>query len=99
MACAALAWLRARLFSSPLNGALTLACLALLCWTVPPALDWLIFSADFAGESREDCAGGGACWVFVEARIGQFLYGFYPEDERWRVNLALALLTLAARER
>lgn len=95
MACAALAWLRARLFSSPLNAALTLACLALLCWTVPPALDWLIFSADFAGESREDCAGGGACWVFVEARIGQFLYGFYPEDERWRVNLAFALLTLA----
>jgi general L-amino acid transport system permease protein len=91
----AAAWVRARLFSSPVNAVLTAACVAFLYWTVPPALDWLVFSADFAGESRADCTGGGACWVFVKARIGQFLYGFYPEGERWRVNLAFALLAAA----
>ena len=95
IASAAIAWVRDKLFSSPLNAALTVACMALLWWSVPPALDWLIFSADFAGESRADCTAGGACWVFVEARIGQFLYGFYPESERWRVDLAFALLIAA----
>ena len=93
---AAVAWLRARLFSSPVNAVLTAACVAFLYWTVPPALDWLVFSADFAGASRADCTGGGACWVFVKARIGQFLYGFYPAGERWRVNLAFALLAAAS---
>ena len=92
---AATAWLRGKLFSSPLNAALSAACLAFLWWSVPPALDWLIFSANFAGESRADCTGEGACWVFVEARIGQFLYGFYPAGERWRVNLAFGLLAAA----
>jgi general L-amino acid transport system permease protein len=92
----AAAWVRAKLFSSPVNAALTAGCLAFLYWTVPPALDWLVFSADFVGESRADCTGGGACWVFVKARIGQFLYGFYPEGERWRVNLAFALLVAAS---
>jgi general L-amino acid transport system permease protein len=91
----ATSWLRAKLFSSPGDAALTVGCLAFLWWSVPPALDWLIFSANFAGQSRADCTGGGACWVFVEARIGQFLYGFYPEGERWRVDLAFALLAAA----
>src|SRR5262249_61064185 len=30
----------------------------------------------------------GACWPFVKAKFGQFVYGFYPESERWRVDLA-----------
>lgn len=92
---AAMAWVRGNLFSSPINAALTAGCLALLYWSVPPALDWMIFSADFAGASRADCTGEGACWVFVKARLGQFLYGFYPEGERWRVDLAFALLVAA----
>ena len=46
--------------------------------------------------SREACAAvGGACWVFIKARFGQFMYGFYPTDERWRVNLAFLLLVVA----
>jgi general L-amino acid transport system permease protein len=33
----------------------------------------------------------GACWPYVEAKFGQFIYGFYPEPERWRANLTFAL--------
>jgi general L-amino acid transport system permease protein len=95
-ALAAAAWTRASLFSSPLNAALTIACLWFLLAAVPPALDWLVISADFAGSSRADCTSGGACWVFVRSRLGQFLYGFYPDGERWRVNLAFALLIVGA---
>ncbi|MFX9020052.1 hypothetical protein ABTN35_20670, partial [Acinetobacter baumannii] len=37
----------------------------------------------------------GACWAFIEIRFSTLMYGFYPVDERWRVNL-FAGLTLAA---
>jgi len=93
---AALRWTRRNLFSSPLNAALTAGCLLLIAVAVPPALSWLVIDADFAGTSRADCTSGGACWVFVKERIGQFLYGFYPVGERWRVDLAFALLALLA---
>ncbi len=89
---AATGWARRNLFSSPFNTLLTAACVLFLCLAVPPALDWLIIKANFIGDSRKSCIGGGACWVFIEARLGQFLYGFYPEGARWRVNLAFALL-------
>jgi general L-amino acid transport system permease protein len=34
----------------------------------------------------------GACWAFIKAKFGQFMYGRYPIDQRWRVDLALILL-------
>ena len=88
-------WLRANLFSSPLNGALTVLALLLLYATVPPLIQWAFVAADFAGETRHDCGRDGACWVFVKMRFGQFIYGFYPAPERWRVNVAFVLLALA----
>ncbi len=88
----ALAWLRQNLFSSPFNTILTLLCLWLLYEVVPPLLRWAILDANFVGDTRDDCVGGGACWVFVKARFGQFMYGFYPIDQRWRINLALVIL-------
>ena len=33
----------------------------------------------------------GACWPFIQAKFTQFIYGFYPEPERWRVNLTFFL--------
>lgn len=89
-----IAWLRQNLFSSPFNTVLTLLCLYLLYQVVPPLVQWAILDANFIGDSREDCVGGGACWVFVKARFGQFMYGFYPIGERWRVNTAFLILIL-----
>ncbi|MDH3644433.1 MAG: amino acid ABC transporter permease [Gammaproteobacteria bacterium] len=79
-------WLRANLFSSPLNTVLTFVGIYLLYISIPPAVDWLFVDADWLGASRDDCTGDGACWVFVKARFGQFMYGFYPAAERWRVD-------------
>ncbi|HEX6141156.1 MAG TPA: amino acid ABC transporter permease [Geminicoccaceae bacterium] len=93
----ALKWLRDNLFNSPFNTVLTLFCLWLLWKTVPPIVSWAFLDATFAGDSREACAAAeGACWTFVKARFGQFMYGFYPSPERWRVNLAFIILILAA---
>jgi general L-amino acid transport system permease protein len=96
-----IAWVRTNLLASPLDIVLTLLGLYLLYLVIPPALDWLIFSAtwtfpvDVLNGTRtpafSDCAPGGACWIFVQARLGQFIFGFYPEPERWRVVLSLVM--------
>lgn len=85
-------WLRGNLFSSPLNSLLTLAALYLLYITLPPLIHWAFIDADWVGSSRQNCSGGGACWVFVGVRFNQFIYGFYPDAEQWRVNAAMLLL-------
>ena len=87
-------WMKENLFSSPFNTALTLISLYLIWLIVPPFLDWAIFDAVFEGDNREACLGaaaGGACWPFVEAKWSQFIYGRYPVDELWRVDLSMAL--------
>jgi general L-amino acid transport system permease protein len=48
---------------------------------------WAVWDATFVGTSKAACMGDGACWPFVTTRLGQFFYGFYPESERWRVNI------------
>ena len=48
----------------------------------------MLLDATFTGTTRADCTSAGACWVFVKARFGQFMYGLYPPAERWRVDLA-----------
>ena len=91
----ALGWLRRNLFSSPFNSALTIAVALLLWFTLVPLFKWAVWNATIAGTSKEACEVGGACWVVVKVRFGQYLYGLYPEDQRWRVDLAFVLLVLA----
>ncbi|MDG4596598.1 MAG: amino acid ABC transporter permease [Candidatus Contendobacter sp.] len=89
-------WLRRSLFSSPLNAVLTLLAVYLLYVTLPPLLRWAFLDAAWSGEDREACRSGGACWVFIRVHLDQFLYGFYPDEQRWRVNAAVLLLILGA---
>ena len=88
-------WLRANLFSSWSNTALTLAALYLLWLAVPAVVDWALVDADFSGSDRFACTGAGACWAWFDQRIDQFLYGFYTPEQTWRVDLAVALLVPA----
>ena len=91
-------WLRQNLFSSATNILLTLICLLLIGWLLPPLIKFLIVDAVWDGASRADCLVTpqrpevGACWAFVIERLGFFTYGFYPIEERWRVDLFFALL-------
>lgn len=87
-----LAWMRQNLFSSFFNSGLTLVLLIFLILVIPPALDWLLLSANFTGSSQADCSADGACWVFIHAWLQQLAYGSYPDDQLWRVNLGLVLL-------
>ncbi|MBR9884206.1 MAG: amino acid ABC transporter permease [Oceanospirillales bacterium] len=85
-------WARKHLFNGPINSLATLVLAYLAVTLLSPVLDWVFFSADWAGTTRADCTSGGACWVFIGQRIDQFLYGFYPHDETWRLNLNFVLL-------
>ena len=85
-------WLRANLFSSPGNIALTIVCAALIVWIAPPLLRFFFFDAVWSGADREACLPSaqnpepGACWAFIRAWSSYFTYGFYPLGERWRVD-------------
>ena len=57
-------------------------------------LDWLFFEADFVGTKKEDCTSDGACWVFINVWFKRFMYGLYPNDEIWRINIAFIGLIL-----
>ena len=95
-------WARAHLFGSVSQVLLTLFGALLVLAVVPPVLRFFIFDAVWTGTNREACLPQtvgrdvGACWPFIWAKWNQILYGFYPETERWRVNivygLAVALL-------
>lgn len=93
-------FVRARLFNSPTNVLLTIASALLLWYTIVPALKFLLVDAVWHGSDRNAClaenAGHavGACWPYVQAKFTQFIYGFYPEAERWRVNLTFLLAAL-----
>lgn len=92
-----LEWIGRRLFNGPFNAALTIAIVVLLWLAIPPLLDFLIFDAVWIGSGREDCLAErigreiGACWPFIQAKLPQFIYGFYPLGERWRVDLTFVL--------
>jgi general L-amino acid transport system permease protein len=62
---------------------------------IPPVIQWVFITADWSGDSREACTSGGACWPFVKARFGQFIYGFYPTEQRWRVDVTGIMLILS----
>lgn len=89
-----LAWIRKNLFATPLDAVITLILAVLLGFFVPQFLQWAFFDAHFLGATRDACTGEGACWLFVRARFMQFVYGFYPDTERWRVNVLFLVLAL-----
>jgi general L-amino acid transport system permease protein len=92
------AWIRRNLFATPVDSVLTVLALLFIAWSLPQILNWLFFNAVWSGADRTACLtteqGGqlpagwsGACWPFVSGRFGQFMFGRYPMEERWRVIL------------
>ena len=84
-----LAWVRANLFSSPANAAVTLALVALAVWLIPPLVAWASVEAVWSAPDGALCRAhqDGACWAFIAQKGRYLLYGSYPEDQRWRVDL------------
>ncbi len=87
-----LGWMRKNLFPSWSGALLTISSIGLLLLVVPPAVSWLLIDADWVGDSKEACSREGACWVFIASWFDQLMYGRYPAEEYWRINLSALLL-------
>ena len=87
-------WIMANLFSNWQNTLLTLVFGYFIYIVLSTVLGWAVFRAVWTGENRDACAieNAGACWPFVKAKFLQWIYGFYPIDQRWRVNICYLLL-------
>ncbi|MBF9035789.1 ABC transporter permease subunit [Rhodobacterales bacterium HKCCE2091] len=100
----AVKWLRENLFSSWLNGILTVVSLAFIWLVLSSILPWVvqgIWNAESLSECREirdQLYGEGhevACWAVLGDRWRQLLFGFYPPEHYWRVVLALVVFLAA----
>jgi len=78
--------------SNNTNAILSLIVIFILIKYVPSLLNWVIFDANFLGNTKEDCTGDGACWVFVKVWFNRFMYGMYPDAEQWRINTSFLVL-------
>jgi len=87
-------WLRANLFSSPLNAFLTLLGVGVLALIMPPLVRWGVLNAAWSGglEACKAVQGTGACWVFIAEKYRLMLFGLYPYEEQWRPLLMMAIL-------
>lgn len=76
-------------FWRPAISLLGLMVAAVLLW---PVLQWTVIDAYWSGTGGSACPDkAGACWPFIAQRFDQLMYGGYPEAERWRVNVGLAI--------
>jgi general L-amino acid transport system permease protein len=96
----ALGWMRANLFSSWFNVALTILIGLFVAWVLVELARFLIIDAVWSGADRGDCLESvqhrtiGACWPFAYERLPYFTYGSYPIPERWRVDVFFLLLAI-----
>ena len=90
----ALVWLRANLFSSPVNAGTTLLLLAVVVWALVHALPWAWFNAVFGAnlDACNNARGLGACWGVVAEKGRLIVMGRYPQAEHWRPVIATALM-------
>ena len=88
-------WVQKNLFSSVLNGLLTIATLFIVYTAVKGFSVWGIVDAVWVADNRRECFSinpDGACWAGIFAWIDNIFYGRYPREELWRVNLGLFFL-------
>ena len=99
-----IAWVRANLFSGFFNSLLTVVTVVILFWILRELYHWATSSSWTAGSLKEcreaiSAAYGegthGACWAVIRERYLQLMYGFYPPEHYWRMNVALVLLLVA----
>ncbi|HEY9058277.1 MAG TPA: amino acid ABC transporter permease [Aurantimonas sp.] len=84
---------RRALFATPLDSVLSILAGLFIVWGAWNIFNWAWVDATFTGSDREACLGeGGACWAFVGAKFGQFMYGVYPFEARWRIDLSVVML-------
>ncbi len=78
------------------NAVLTLLIIFAIIKSIPPFLSWFFIDATISGDTKEACTGTGACWTYIKIWFNRFIYGMYPNEFQWRINISfIALIALA----
>ena len=78
------------------NAFLSLIIIFVIIKALPPLLSWFILDANIAGDSKDACTGSGACWTYIKIWFNRFVYGMYPNELQWRINISfITLIALA----
>jgi general L-amino acid transport system permease protein len=90
------AWLRANLFSSWINTAVTLVVTYFLVRWAIGFVEWGIVNAVWSVPNNQtqacrDLRGVGACWAVITEKHRFILFGTYPYEEHWRPALCVLL--------
>src|SRR4051794_17325693 len=90
------AWLRANLFSSWLNSAVTLLVAYLVIRWAIGFVEWGVVNAVWSVPNNQtqacrDLKGIGACWAVITEKHRFILFGTYPYEEHWRPALCVLL--------
>jgi len=80
------------LVKTPGNAIVSALMIALASLIIPKLWAWSITDATWSATDRGACSGGGACWIFIRARLNELLYGGYPAGQTWRVDVCAATL-------
>jgi len=89
-------WLRANLFSSWLNSAVTLLVAYFVVRWSFGFIEWGIVNAVWSVPNNQtqacrDLKGIGACWAVITEKHRFILFGTYPYEEHWRPALCVLL--------
>jgi len=87
-------WLKRNLFGNIWNTLLTVAVFSLLFLLLKPFLEWTVLEAVWSASTRRECleiSPDGACWAGIFPWVNNLLYGLYPDNLQWRVNLGFGI--------
>lgn len=94
----ALAWFRQNLFKDIPNTLMTIVGFYLAFSVISWVVDWALINAVWQAETRRECLDAvgrsGACWPGVVKWFPNLIYGLYPKDQVWRINLGFLALIL-----
>jgi len=86
-------WVRRNLFRDVWTSILTLVAAAIAIWFGIDLIRYMVIDAVWSAPDGAACRapGVGACWAYVARKLPYFVYGSYPIEERWRVDITLLI--------
>ncbi len=89
-------WFRENMFSTIPNAILSIVSVWAIYFVLSHILPW-VFQSSWNANSLTECRAHiaekygegteGACWAVIRERFPQLMYGFYPQELRWRADL------------
>ncbi|WP_053228117.1 amino acid ABC transporter permease [Spirochaeta cellobiosiphila] len=88
-------YIRKNYLNTPGNTLLSIFLFVAISWVCIKLFSWAIINAVWTGDSQDVANPNGATWAFINKKIRFFMYGFYPLESIWRINIAFVLFVLS----